>query len=174
MNFISHSHAGKTEGFDNFVVEKIKIISSSENLANEGFISIKNTTDTNQKAWRKKQLVYKLGKTDNLSEYITDIVVLTKFKSLPEGFVYLGELEKVHVCFKITPAKSTEIIDFTQQIENLKIQSNNLYPMVSKRVFNAPLAPLTLTIFIRFFFSFFVSGSLSKKFFSNAVYYADK
>lgn len=121
----------KTEGFDNFVVEKIKIINSNENLANEGFISIKNTTDTNQKAWRKKQLVYKLGKTDNLKEYITDIAVLTKFKSLPEGFVYLGELEKVHLCFKLTTAnKSSEIIDFTQQIENLKIQSN-LYPMMN-------------------------------------------
>jgi ESCRT-I complex subunit MVB12 len=122
---------GKTEGFDNFVVEKIKIINSSDNLANEGFISIKNTTDTNQKAWRKKQLVYKLGKTDNVKEYITDIVVLTKYKNPPEGFVYLGELEKVHVCFKLTSAKKSEIIDFTQQIENLRIQSN-LYPnMVS-------------------------------------------
>lgn len=126
-------YTGKTEGFENFVVEKIKIINSNENLANEGFISIKNTTDTNQKAWRKKQLVYKLGKTDSLKEYITDIVVLTKYKSLPEGFVYLGELEKIHVCYKITsPSKSSEIIDFTKQIENLKIQSN-LYPMVSKR-----------------------------------------
>ncbi|XP_070505671.1 multivesicular body subunit 12B [Chironomus tepperi] len=117
----------KTEGFDNFVVEKIKIINSSDNLANEGFISIKNTTDTNQKAWRKKQLVYKLGKTDNVKEYITDIVVLTKYKNPPEGFVYLGELEKMHVCFKLTSAKKSEIIDFTQQIENLRIQSN-LYP----------------------------------------------
>lgn len=113
------------------MVEKVKIINSSDNLANEGFISIKNTTDTNQKAWRKKQLVYKLGKTDNVKEYITDIVVLTKYKNPPEGFMYLGELEKMHVCFKLTSAKKSEIIDFTQQIENLRIQSN-LYPnMVS-------------------------------------------
>lgn len=124
----------KTEGLPNFVLEKIKIISSSEHLASDGFISIKNTADTNQKAWRKKQIVYKLTKTENITECITDIVVLSKYKfPPPEGYTYLGEIEKVHICFKKMPYKpESEVIDFTQQIENLRIQANNsVYPTVS-------------------------------------------
>lgn len=122
----------KVEGFENYILDKIKIINSNENLANDGFISIKNTSDTNQRAWRKKQLVYKLSKTENVTDCITDIVILTKYKSpAPEGFIYLGELERVHVCYKTTPIKlaslaSESIIDFTKQIENLKIHSNTV------------------------------------------------
>ena len=125
----------KTEGLPNFVLEKLRIIGNNENLANEGFISIKVTTDTNQKAWRKKQLVYKLSKTENVTECITDIIILTKYNSRqpPEGFVYLGELERVHVCYKVAPIKP-EIIDFTHQIENLRIKSN-IYPSVSNFLF---------------------------------------
>lgn len=123
----------KTEGAPNFVLEKLRIIGTNENLAHEGFISIKNTSDTNQKAWRKKQLVYKLSKTETVAECITDIIILTKFnqKQIPEGFQYLGELERIHVCFKVSPVKA-EITDFTHQIENLKIQSS-IYPSVSKQ-----------------------------------------
>lgn len=117
----------KTEGVPNFVLEKIKIIGINENLANEGFISIKTTSDSNQKAWRKKQLVYKLSKTENVTECITDIIILAKFnRQPPEGFTYLGELERVHVCYKVAPFKA-EIVDFTQHIENLKIHSS-VYP----------------------------------------------
>jgi ESCRT-I complex subunit MVB12 len=119
----------KTEGLPNFVLEKIRIIGIGEHLANEGFISIKQTSDTNQKAWRKKQLVYKLSKTETVQECITDIIVLTKYnRQPPEGFQYLGELERVHICYKLAPVKP-EIVDFTQQIENLRIQSN-VYPSV--------------------------------------------
>lgn len=117
----------KTEGVPNFVLEKIKIIGINEHLANEGFISIKTTSDTNQKAWRKKQLVYKLSKTESVTECITDIIILTKYnRQAPEGFQYLGELERVHICYKVAPLKP-EIVDFTQQIENLRIQSS-IYP----------------------------------------------
>lgn len=119
----------KTEGVPNFVLEKLRIIGINENLANEGFISIKTTSDTSQKAWRKKQLVYKLSKTEVVTECITDIIVLTKYnRHPPEGFIYLGELERVHICYKLAPYKP-EIVDFTHQIENLKIQSS-IYPSV--------------------------------------------
>jgi ESCRT-I complex subunit MVB12 len=129
----------KTEGHSNFVVEKLQIINSNENLAQLGFVSIKNTADTNQKAWRKKQLVYKLSKTEIASECITDICILSKFKNPLPGFIYLGELEKVHICYKTAPVKpsSNEIIDFTQQIENLRIQSK-VYPSVSALQLNTP------------------------------------
>jgi ESCRT-I complex subunit MVB12 len=121
----------KTEGLPNFVLEKIRIIGINDNLANEGFISIKSTSDTNQKAWRKKQLVYKLSKTESVTECITDIIVLMKYNRVPpEGFQYLGELERVHICFKTAPIKP-EIVDFTQQIESLRIQMPSIYPSVS-------------------------------------------
>lgn len=118
--YISYS---KNDGVPNHLVEKLKILNVNENLASEGFISIKTTTDTNQKAWRKKQLVYKLSKTESITSFISDIIVLTKFRSAPDGFTYLGELERVHICYKVSP-----IIDFNQQIENLKLQSN-IYPV---------------------------------------------
>lgn len=121
----------KTEGVPNFVLEKLRIISNSENLANEGFISIKSTSDTNQKAWRKKQLVYKLSKTEAVKDCITDIIILSKYnrQNPPDGFLYLGELERVHICYKVAPVRP-EIVDFTHHIENLKINSN-IYPSVS-------------------------------------------
>lgn len=131
----------KTEGFENFVLEKLKIINASENMASEGYISIKTTNDSNKKAWNKKQLVYKLSKTENCTDYITDIIILSKYSkaNAPEGFNYLGELERVHLCFKVSSVSKqqseSEIIDFTQQIENLKIQSM-LYPNVSLNCFN--------------------------------------
>lgn len=124
----------KTEGLPNFVVEQLRIIYANENLASEGFISIKQTSDTNQKAWRKKQLVYKLNKTENLKECITDIVVMSKYnKQLVEGFTYLGELERMHICYKLAPVKP-DFIDFTQQIESLKLHSN-IFPTVSHLCF---------------------------------------
>lgn len=131
----------KVDGFESLVVEQIKIISANDNLARDGFLSIKKTSDTKQKAWRKKQLVYKLAKTENCKEFVTDIVVLSKYRPpAPSGFRYLGELEKVHICYKTSSSSSStsssnqqtesEIIDFTKQIESLKMQSN-LYPMVN-------------------------------------------
>lgn len=150
------------------MVEKVKIINSSDNLANEGFISIKNTTDTNQKAWRKKQLVYKLGKTDNVKEYITDIVVLTKYKNPPEGFMYLGELEKMHVCYKLTSAKKSEIIDFTQQIENLRIQSN-LYPNMVSIFFSIRCLRFNSTTHLDASYNSFIAYSLFFFFFINVT-----
>ena len=125
----------KTEGLPNFVLEKIRIIGIGENMANEGFISITHTSDSNQKARRKKQLVYKLSKTELVQECITDIIVLHKYsRQPPEGFQYLGELERVHICFKVGPPKS-EVYDFTQQIENLRVQSN-VYPSVNIVIIN--------------------------------------
>ena len=130
----------KTEGLPNFVLEKLKIISINEHLANEGFISIKNTSDTNQKAWRKKQLVYKLSKTEAVQECITDIIILTKYRTAPEGFIYLGELEKVHICYKAAPIKS-EITDFTKQIENLKIRSSIYPPVLNVKLLRSRASP---------------------------------
>lgn len=72
----------KTEGFSNFVLADLKIIATSDNMANEGYISIKTTSDSSQKAWRKKQLVYKLLKTEAVTECITDIIKTSTASSL--------------------------------------------------------------------------------------------
>lgn len=121
----------KTEGLPNYVLEKIKVIGEKE-AAPEGFSMLSRTADSEQKAWRKKQIVYKLAKTESVTECITDIIICSKHKQAPEGFHSAGDIEKLHLCYKIAPLKQVSMTpdtSFQEQIENLKIQSNNLYPV---------------------------------------------
>lgn len=43
-----------------------------------------------QKAWRKKQLCYKFAQVSKSPTSITDIIVLSRMKKAPEGFMLSG------------------------------------------------------------------------------------
>lgn len=51
---------------------------------------IEKTVDTEQKAWRKKQLGYKLINRKFTTTAITDIIVCGKLKKAPQGFQLAG------------------------------------------------------------------------------------
>ena len=76
------------------------------------------TADNDQKAWRKKQLIYKLKKIDEAKHFITDIILCSKFKTSPEGFFSVGDLNGILVCYKTSPA-TKDLPNFTDLKESL-------------------------------------------------------
>lgn len=89
----------KTEGLPEYVLETLKIISEKDSPPQE-FSLLSRTADTEQKAWRKKQIAYKLSKRGNVTNAITDIILCSKLKSAPEGFKFAGEINGILICYK--------------------------------------------------------------------------
>ncbi|XP_055716736.1 multivesicular body subunit 12B [Phlebotomus papatasi] len=85
------------------VVETISVIGANERTP-EGFTNIKQTTDNVQKAWRKRQLVFKVVERKNACKAVTDIIICSKSKKAPSGFLIAGEINGLSVCYKVGPA----------------------------------------------------------------------
>jgi ESCRT-I complex subunit MVB12 len=133
----------KTEGLSEFIIESLKVIAEKE-TAPDGYTGLSKTADSEQKAWRKKQIVYRLSKRHQVTQAVTDIILCSKFKYAPEGFLTAGEINGVIICYKLTlvstlsrelPAlpnyinnNNNSINNVGQQIENLKLHSKPLYP----------------------------------------------
>lgn len=79
----------KTEGLPNYVVQEIAILGDKE-LPPEGFSLLHRTADSEQKAWRKRQIVYRLTHIKNTTQAITDIIVCSRLKQAPTGFTLAG------------------------------------------------------------------------------------
>ncbi|CAH1380953.1 unnamed protein product [Tenebrio molitor] len=90
----------KTEGLPDFVVQEIFVLTDKFNPP-RGFSLLNRTVDSEQKAWKKKQLCYKLVNAKEAKVAITDIIVCSRLKKAPEGFKLAGELNGVTVCFKM-------------------------------------------------------------------------
>uniref|UniRef100_A0A182M5C0 Multivesicular body subunit 12A n=1 Tax=Anopheles culicifacies TaxID=139723 RepID=A0A182M5C0_9DIPT len=122
----------KSEGLPGYIVETLKIINEKETIP-EGFSQLTRTADTEQKAWRKKQLVYRLAKKGSTKQAVTDIILCSRLRQAPEGFTLAGDINGILVCFKSSPVphrpspsvpSRQSITDLEKTIENLKIQSN--------------------------------------------------
>ncbi|XP_018320101.1 multivesicular body subunit 12B-like [Agrilus planipennis] len=90
----------KTEGIPGFVVQEVSIINEKA-APPEGYSLLYKTVDTDQKAWRKKQLCYKLASLNSTSSAVTDIIVCSRLKKAPEGFDLAGEINGVTICYKM-------------------------------------------------------------------------
>ncbi|XP_044595036.1 multivesicular body subunit 12A isoform X1 [Cotesia glomerata] len=113
--YICHS---KTEGVPNYVVQEITVINERE-LPKDGFSMIPQTLDTDQKAWRKKQVCYKLQNKDLCSVAVTDIIVCSRIKKAPSGFTYAGEVNGVIICYKLSALTNGDAS--SQSYENINI-----------------------------------------------------
>lgn len=94
----------KTEGLPHCIVEDITIINERE-MPPEGYSIISHTVDSMQKAWRKKQLCYKIKNKDLCSKAVTDIIICSRIvhkasKMAPNGFAAAGVINGVCVCYK--------------------------------------------------------------------------
>ncbi|CAH1401211.1 unnamed protein product [Nezara viridula] len=89
----------KTEGIDNYIVEDIAIIGEKD-MPPDGYGLIPKTMDTDAKAWKKRQICYKLTRRNLALSAVTDIILLSKSKKAPEGFSLAGDINGVVVCFK--------------------------------------------------------------------------
>lgn len=105
----------KTEGQPDCVVEDIVVINERDTPP-EGYSMISYTVDSRQKAWRKKQVCYKIRNKNLCAKAITDIIICSRIihkdyhsKLAPIGFSAAGIINGVRVCYKtvdITNANS--------------------------------------------------------------------
>ncbi|XP_011883340.1 PREDICTED: multivesicular body subunit 12B isoform X1 [Vollenhovia emeryi] len=103
----------KTEGQPDCVVEDIVVINERDTPP-EGYSMISYTVDSRQKAWRKKQVCYKIRSKDLCAKAVTDIIICSRIihkdsKLAPIGFSAAGIINGVRVCYKtvdITNANS--------------------------------------------------------------------
>lgn len=79
----------KTEGLPNFVIQNISVL-SEKSIPPRGCSVLNKTIDTEQKAWKKKQLCYRLVNLRETQAAITDIIICSRLKKAPEGFSFAG------------------------------------------------------------------------------------
>ncbi|CAL7946944.1 unnamed protein product [Xylocopa violacea] len=96
----------KTQGLPQCVVEDIIVINERDTPPLE-YIMISNTIDSKQKAWRKKQLCYKIRKKELCSKAVTDIIICSSIhkvcntsKMATNGFIPAGTINGVCICYK--------------------------------------------------------------------------
>ncbi|XP_050296703.1 multivesicular body subunit 12A [Anthonomus grandis grandis] len=95
----------KTEGIPSFVVQKIVFLNEKQ-LPPKGFSLLNKTADSQQRAWKKKQLCYQLANKKEIQLAITDIILCNKLKKAPLGFTLAGEINGVVVCYKMGNTES--------------------------------------------------------------------
>ncbi|KAH8416465.1 hypothetical protein KR222_004875 [Zaprionus bogoriensis] len=89
----------KSEGLPEYVVETLKVIAEKVAPPKE-FSLLSRTADTDQKAWRKRQIAYKLSKRGTVTQAVTDIILCSKLKIAPDGFKLAGDINGVLICYK--------------------------------------------------------------------------
>ncbi|XP_020287481.1 multivesicular body subunit 12B [Pseudomyrmex gracilis] len=103
----------KTEGQPNCVVEDILVINERE-VPPERYNMISYTVDSRQKAWRKKQVCYKLSSKDSCAKAVTDIIICSRMINkdsnlAPIGFSAAGIINGVRVCYKTVDITNTNM-----------------------------------------------------------------
>lgn len=99
-------------------------------LPGEGFSILTRTADSEHKAWRKKQICYRLAKRGSVTHAVTDVILCSKTKVAPEGFTFAGELNGITVCFKSGPIAHRPPPSVPGDPQNaLNELENNLYYM---------------------------------------------
>ncbi|XP_046437154.1 multivesicular body subunit 12B-like [Daphnia pulex] len=156
----------KTEGPSGFVIDSLCVINDKDAPPN-GYVLLSKTYGAEQRAWRKRQLTYRLSEKNSVFLAITDIIILSKSKKAPEGFTMGGEINGLVLCYKSAPlpsnsnpmlnrvlpslpavnlkpttnsgfTSSTPVVSPTPYTKN----SSNANPQIKSPVRPAPLPPL--------------------------------
>lgn len=72
-------------------------------FAPDGYRMLSRTSDTAERAWRKRQICYKMSRRELATSAVTDIIICSRLKAAPDGFHLAGDLNGVTVCFKTGP-----------------------------------------------------------------------
>ncbi|KAH0951986.1 hypothetical protein HN011_005195 [Eciton burchellii] len=117
----------KTEGEPNCVVEDIMVCNERDAPPN-GYTMIAYTIDSKQKAWRKKQVCYKVINKNSCAKAVTDIIICSRInhkntKSAPVGFSAAGIINGVRVCYKMTDIATNASSDL-QPYANIDLLQN--------------------------------------------------
>lgn len=90
----------KSEQIADYIVEDIRIVNEKESLP-IGYSMIPKTMDTDLKAWRKRQLCYKLRRKDICTICVKDIAVVGKNSNPPAGYKKCGEINGMLICYQV-------------------------------------------------------------------------
>jgi ESCRT-I complex subunit MVB12 len=85
----------KSQGRPEHVIQSIQILHDKE-LPPEGFSVIQQTTDTSQKAFKKKLLCFKYAHFKVNVESIVDVIIVNKLKNPPDGYEHIGDINGMH------------------------------------------------------------------------------
>lgn len=89
----------KSQGRPEHVIQDVQVLAEKE-LPPEGYSIIQQTTDTSQKAFKKKVLCYKHIHYKQNMESVVDVVILNKMKNPPDGYDPIGEINGMHFLVK--------------------------------------------------------------------------
>ncbi|KAK7873251.1 hypothetical protein R5R35_011325 [Gryllus longicercus] len=89
----------KSEGIADYIVETV-VVTNEKEIPPDGYSVLTRTADSEQRAWRKRQLCYKLSKPSLAKSIVTDIIILSRMKRAPEGFSLAGDINGVTICYK--------------------------------------------------------------------------
>ncbi|KAK9499012.1 hypothetical protein O3M35_003533 [Rhynocoris fuscipes] len=89
----------KTEGFGEFIVESLSVIGEKDQPP-DGYCLISKTIDTDAKAWKKRQICYRLTRRNVASSAVSDVILLSKGNRAPDGFELVGSVNGLAVCIK--------------------------------------------------------------------------
>lgn len=78
-------------GLPGFIIGEI-IVLNEKAVPPEGYSLLHRTVDSEQKAWRKRQLCYRLAHRKTVQQAVTDIIVCSRLKKAPDGFTLAGYL----------------------------------------------------------------------------------
>lgn len=95
--YICYSKSPSTE-----LVQSLVVIADKE-VPPDGYVVMNVTRDSDQRAMKKKFLCFKTVSRDYATEAVSDIIVLSKSRKPPDGFVLAGEVNSLHVGYKLTP-----------------------------------------------------------------------
>lgn len=90
----------KSEGLPNFVISELLVV-NEKIIPPGGFSLLNRTADSEQKAWKKKQLCYRLSNLKDTKLAVTDIIVCGRLKKAPDGFLFAGDLNGLTICYKM-------------------------------------------------------------------------
>ncbi|XP_030754677.1 multivesicular body subunit 12B [Sitophilus oryzae] len=122
----------KSEGLPNFVVQEIFILNEKASPP-KGFSLLNRTADTSQKAWKKKQICYRLVNLKETKTAITDIIICSRLKKAPSGFSFAGDLNGVTLCYKMGNTESTQNGTAPDRPPKpMSPNSNNMYPSLGE------------------------------------------
>lgn len=121
-------------GVPGLIVQEILVL-NEKGVPPEGYSLLTKTADTDQKAWRKKQLCYKLVSRKNAQAAVTDIILCNRLKKAPEGFTLAGEINGITVCYKMGNVQDTESTENSHNLPAPKVPtsfSSTVYPDLDK------------------------------------------
>ncbi|XP_026282550.1 multivesicular body subunit 12B isoform X1 [Frankliniella occidentalis] len=99
----------KIHGIADLIVESIAIVGEKDPPP-ASYCVMAKTKDTDQKAWRKSQLCYKVARRTTAIACVTDIILLSRMKKAPDGFLLGGEINGLTLCYKVGTNTNGEII----------------------------------------------------------------